>query len=130
MCCDVVLKDISHASQWNGAELGCYRPDFADVIILHFPTPQQNRRVPDLEAERTEEECRERNVWETADLYALLARRTNSIKDKDKLSRRCIVQSEWVEQSVKTGKRLEGGDKGGWEIKCVTLSFTSTVSTS
>lgn len=103
--------------QWNGAELGCHRPDHADVIILHFPTPQLNRRYPGLEPERTEEECRARNVWETADLYALLARRTNSAKDKDKLSRRCIVQSEWVEQSVKAGRRLEGGDKGGWEIK-------------
>lgn len=39
------------------------------------------------------------------------------MKDKDKLSRRCIVQSEWVEQCVKAGHRLEGGDKGGWEIK-------------
>lgn len=39
------------------------------------------------------------------------------MRDNGKLSRRCIVQSEWVEQSVKAGMRLEGGDKGGWEIK-------------
>ena len=30
-----------------------------------------------------------------------------------------MVQAEWVEQCVKQGKRLEGGDKGGWEIKYV-----------
>lgn len=73
--------------------------------------------MEDLEPERTYLDCQTRGVWETSDLYALLARRTNPVRDKDKLSRRCIVQSEWVEQCVKAGQRLEGGDKGGWEIK-------------
>lgn len=64
-------------------------------------------------------ECRAGNVWETADIYAHLARRTNVAKDQESRARTCVVQAEWVEQCVKMGKRLEGGNKGGWEIKYV-----------
>lgn len=46
-------------------------------------------------------------------------------RDKESRTRTCVVQAEWVEQCVKGGRRLEGGDKGGYEIKLV-LSLKST----
>jgi hypothetical protein len=103
--------------------LGCFRPDTADVIILYTPTPGHHKTVEGQDTGRTTQECRAGNVWETADIYAHLARRTNVARDHESRARSCVVQAERVEQCVKQGKRLEGGDKGGWEIKYVYLSY-------
>jgi hypothetical protein len=86
-------------------------------VILYSPSPEYQKTVDSSDTGRSTTECRAGNVWETADIYAHLARRTNGVQDKDSISRTCVVQAEWVEQCVKMGKRLEGGDKGGWEIK-------------
>ena len=103
--------------KWNGASLGCFRPDIADVVILYSVTPEYHKTVDHFDTGRTTLECRAGNVWETADIYAHLARRTNLAQDMEARTRTCVVQAEWVEQCVKLGKRLEGGDKGGWEVK-------------
>lgn len=104
-------------AQWNGASLGCFRPDIADVVILYSAKPELNKVVDGIDTGRTTTECRAGNVWETADLYAHLARRADVKRDREARSRTCVVQAEWVEQCVKTGRRIEGGDKGGYEIK-------------
>jgi hypothetical protein len=99
--------------------LGCFRPDVADLVIVFSGAPQLYKTVDGLDTGRTMTECRAGNVWETADIYTHLARRTDTRRDKEARTRTCVVQAEWVEQCVKSGRRLEGGDKGGYEIKSV-----------
>jgi len=58
--------------KWNGASLGCFRPDIADVVILYSVTPEYHKTVDQFDTGRTTLECRAGNVWETADIYMLI----------------------------------------------------------
>lgn len=51
------------------------------------------------------------------EVYSFFANRQDRMSDPHRQSRKSVVQAEWVNACIQMGRRLEGGDKGGYEIK-------------
>jgi hypothetical protein len=90
----------------------------ADVIFVLIPDPR--KRVTFLPYEEIPDAADQLNV---ADIIQRYARRTGDIPDNHHLSRKRVVQGQWVHNCSQAGRLLEYSD--GWEILSVfRISFT------
>lgn len=87
----------------------------ADVIFVHLDRPGRYQRpihIPTISEGPAA-------LIRLDQIYDEYAARTRPDLDPSRNIRKCIVQARWVERCLEEGRRLEGGDKGGYEMRCV-----------